>query len=296
LINPIAGQGRGSPAGTIAAEVLEQAGRRVQRLIGRNAAESLQLAKSAIHDGVDTLVVVGGDGMVHLALQLLAGTDHTFGIIPAGSGNDIARTLGIPVRNPAAAAAIVVNDTVRNIDLGRSEGTWFGGVAAAGFDARVNDRANGMRWPAGRAKYNLAMLAELRVFQPIPYRIDLDGRLIETHAMLVAVANARSYGGGMRVVPEARLDDGLLDLFVLHPIAKAELLRVFPRVYRGTHVRHPAVEFRRAASIRLDGPVACTYVDGEPLGPLPRTFTAVRNALRVLAPQGDSGVDGTVTS
>jgi diacylglycerol kinase (ATP) len=294
LINPIAGRGRGSAAGTIAARVLEHADRRVRRLIGRNAADSLLLAKSAIHDGVDTLVVVGGDGMVHLALQLLGGTDRTLGIIPAGSGNDIARTLGIPLRDPAAAAAIVAHGTVRTIDLGQSEGTWFGGVVAAGFDALVNERANRMRGPSGRARYNLAMLAELRIFRPIPYRIHVDNQMVETEAMLVAVANARSYGGGMLVVPDARLDDGLLDLFVVHPITKAELLQVFPRVYRGTHVTHPAVEIRRAASIRLDGPVMCTYVDGEPLGPLPRAFTAVPNALRVLVPEGDSGVDGTV--
>jgi diacylglycerol kinase (ATP) len=232
--------------------------------------------------------------MVHLALQLLGGTDRTLGIIPAGSGNDIARTLGIPIQESAAAAAIVAHGTVRSIDLGRSEGTWFGGVVAAGFDALVNERANRMRGPSGRARYNLAMLAELRIFRPIPYRIHVDNQMVETEAMLVAVANARSYGGGMLVVPDARLDDGLLDLFVVHPITKAELLQVFPRVYRGTHVTHPAVEIRRAASIRLDGPVMCTYVDGEPLGPLPRAFTAVPNALRVLVPEGDSGVDGTV--
>jgi diacylglycerol kinase (ATP) len=285
----MADRGRGAAAGVAAAEALDRAGCRVTRLIGRDVGESAQLAKSVVNDGTTTLVVVGGDGMVHLALQVVAGTDRTLGIIPAGSGNDIARTLGIPLGSPAAAAAIVANGVARTVDLGRSNGTWFGGVAAAGFDSRVNDRANRMGWPPGRVRYNVAMLAELRVFTPIPYRIDADGNRIEAEAMLVAVANARSYGGGMLVVPDARVDDGLLDLLIVHPISKAELLRVFPRVYRGTHVTHPAVEIRHATSIRLDAPAVHTYVDGEPLGPLPRTFDAVRNALRVLVPNGLTG-------
>jgi diacylglycerol kinase (ATP) len=137
------------------------------------------------------------------------------------------------------------------------------------------------------------MLAELRVFRPIPYVLHIDAHRVE-EAMLVAVANTPSYGGGMLVVPHARLDDGLLDLLVLHPLSKAELLRLFPRVYRRTHVTHPAIEIRQAATIRLDAPGIHAYVDGEPLGWLPRTFTAVPNALRVLVPNGKRGTDGTV--
>jgi diacylglycerol kinase (ATP) len=161
---------------------------------------------------------------------------------------------------------------------------WFGGVVAAGFDARVNDRANRMRWPRGRMRYNAAMLVELGVFQPVPYVLDLDGEVWETSAMLVTIGNIPSYGGGMKVTPGAILDDGLLDIMIVKPLSKARFLTVFPRVYTGSHVDLPFVEIRRAKQVRIDAPGITTYADGERLGPLPQTFEAVPAALRVLVP------------
>lgn len=258
-------------------------------LVGRDADEAADLARRALDRDVDELVVVGGDGMVHLGLQLVGGRPVTFGVVPAGTGNDFARALGLPRRDPVAATRVVLDGAVRAVDLGRSEGCWFGCVAAAGFDARVNDRANRMRRLRGRSRYDLAMLLELGVFRPVPYVVEADGVTWETAAMLVAVANAPSYGGGMQVSPHARLDDGLLDLLVVHPLSKAAFLRVFPRVYRGTHLTHPAVEIRRVASVRLVAPDITVYADGERVGPLPRTFEAVPRALRVRAPAAVGG-------
>jgi diacylglycerol kinase (ATP) len=244
----------------------------------------LALARDAVRDGVDRLVVVGGDGMVHLGVQAVAGTDTPLGIVPAGTGDDTARLLGLPRRDPTAAAAVAVGGTIRTADLGRDDaGTWFVGVVAAGFDARVNDRANRMRFPRGQARYNVAMLAELGVFQPIRYRLTLDGVTDEIEAMLVLVGNGRSYGGGMRVTPTASIDDGLLDVVTVDPLGRAAFLRVFPRVYRGTHLGHPAVTLRRAARVELEAVGVTAYADGERLGPLPRTFTAHAQAIRLVA-------------
>lgn len=255
----------------------------VLELAGRDAAEAADLARDCASRGVDALVVVGGDGIVHLGLQVVAGTQLPLGIIPAGTGNDIARAIGLPRGDPAEAAQVVARGVVRRIDLGRSDGAWFGGVAAAGFDARVNDRANRMTWPRGRTRYNLALLLELGLFRPVRYEMCLDGVTLDMEAMLVAVANGPCYGAGMQVAPQASVDDGLLDVLIVHRISKAELIRVFPRVYRGTHVGHPAVEIRRARTVRLAASGITAYADGERLGALPREFLAVPGALRVLA-------------
>jgi diacylglycerol kinase (ATP) len=285
LVNPTSGHGRGARVGREVAALLLGAGLAVRQLAGRDVRESQDMAHEAVAQGTDALVVVGGDGMVHLGLQAVGGTDVAFAVAPAGTGNDFARALGIPLRDPAAAAAIVVTGAERRIDLGRTAGQWFGGVVAAGFDARVNDRANRMSWPRGRMRYNLAMLAELGVFRAVPYALELDGEAWQTSAMLVAAGNIPSYGGGMKVTPDAIMDDGLLDVMIVKPLSKARFITVFPRVYTGSHVRLPVVEVRRAQRVHIDAPGITAYADGERLGPLPQTFDAVPGALRVLVPR-----------
>jgi diacylglycerol kinase (ATP) len=284
LVNPTSGHGRGARVGRAVAVLLSGAGLAVRQLAGRDVRESQDLAYEAVAQGTDALVVVGGDGMVHLGLQAVGGTDVAFAVAPAGTGNDFARALGIPLRDPAAAAAIIVTGAERRIDLGRTASQWFGGVVAAGFDARVNDRANRMSWPRGRMRYNLAMLAELSVFRPVPYALELDGEAWQTSAMLVAAGNIPSYGGGMKVTPNAIMDDGLLDVMIVKPLSKTRFITVFPRVYTGSHVRLPVVEVRRAKRVHIDAPGITAYADGERLGPLPQTFLAVPGALRVLVP------------
>jgi diacylglycerol kinase (ATP) len=295
-VNPTSGQGRGARAGAAAAEHLSAAGLDVHRLTGGDAAELGDRVRATVAAGVDALVVVGGDGMVNLGVTTVAGTALPLGIVPAGTGNDVARALGLPVDDVAAAAGVVeqalAQDTRQVVDAARcswrepdgSAGArWFAGVLGAGFDAIVNERANGWRWPRGRAKYVAAMLRELPVFTPRAYTIELDGEVWATPAMLVAVGNGPSYGGGMRVCPDAKLDDGLLDVMVVEPVSRTELLRIFPRVYAGTHVEHPAVTVRRARSVTVAATGIVGYGDGERFGPLPMTMAAVPKALNLLA-------------
>ena len=156
-------------------------------------------------------------------------------------------------------------------------------MLGSGFDSMVNERANRMTWPRGRSRYNLAILAELRTFRPVPFVLDFEGETWHTEAMLVAVGNGSSYGGGMRVCPGARLDDGLLDVTVLGPISKPEFIRVFPTVYKGTHVNHPAVRVRRTRSVTLRADGVTAYADGERLSVLPLTCDSVPGALTVYA-------------
>ncbi|MFS8203707.1 diacylglycerol kinase [Streptomyces sp. CWNU-52B] len=289
FVNPTAGRGRGARAAQPAASALRAAGFSVRTVLGENAEDALTRARAAVRAGTGALVAVGGDGMANLALQAVAGTRTPLGIVAVGTGNDFARALGLPVHDPAAAGRVVAGalaeDRLRDVDLGRVGGTWFGTVLASGFDSRVNDRGNRMRWPGGRFKYDLAILAELAAFKPFPYRITLDGGEVrEVEATLVAVGNGSSYGGGMRICADADLTDGLFDVTVVGACSRTELLRVFPRVYKGTHLSHPMVTVHRAGKVELAARGISGYADGEPLGPLPLTAECVPGAVRVAGP------------
>lgn len=286
LVNPTAGRGRGAAYAQAAVTALRASGRRPRVLQGRTPEAALDLARSAVGEGVDRLVVVGGDGMVHLAAQALAASATALAVLPAGSGEDTARLLGIPRRDPVAAVRALLEAPVRVMDLGRdADGGWFVGVLASGFDSAVNDRANRMRWPTGRSRYNLALLAELGVFRPLHYRVVLDGEPHDLEAMLVAVGNGPSYGGGMRVCDTASVLDGLLDVLVLAPMRTAEFVRVFPQVYTGRHLRHPKVRVHRARTVTIDAVGVTAYADGERVGSLPRSLSVEPGALRVVAPR-----------
>ncbi|GHC41936.1 diacylglycerol kinase [Streptomyces cinnamoneus] len=291
FVNPSAGRGRGARAAQPAARVLREAGFSVRTVLGTDAPDALRRAREAVAGGTGALIAVGGDGMTSLALQAVAGTRTPLGVVAVGTGNDFARASGLPVRDPVAAARVVATalkgDGGRPVDLGRVGETWFGTVLASGFDSRVNDRGNRMRFPTGRLRYDVAMLAELAALRPIPYRMRLDDgpeKLIE--ATLVAVGNGSSYGGGMRICGGARLDDGLFDITVVGPCRRTTLLTVFPKVYRGTHLGHPQVTTHRAAKVTLavdPGHEPVTgYADGERLGPLPVTAETVPGAVRLL--------------
>jgi diacylglycerol kinase (ATP) len=289
IVNPTAGKNTGARVGTEALTLLRAAGAEIVDLSAADARGAAEKGTAAIAAGaVDALVVAGGDGMVHLGANLCAGTGVPLGVVAAGTGNDIARELGLPVHDAGEAVERVLGGRTRTVDVGRyvgpaGEPRWFLGVLAAGFDAVVNERANQWRWPKGRMRYNLAILRELPVFRPIPYLLELDGERVETEAMLVAVGNGPAYGGGMRVTPDASFDDGLLDVLVLGRIPTHEFLRVFPKVFSGAHVSHPAVDVHRARRVHLQATGIVSYADGERFAPLPVTLEAVPGALTVLA-------------
>lgn len=284
LTNPTSGKGLGSRTVQHAVDRLRDAGQRVRSLAGRDAEEALDLARKCVADGVDTLAVVGGDGMVHLALQAVANTETRLGLIPAGTGNDVARYFDIPRDDPAAATDVVIAGKERRVDLARVGATYFVTVMAAGFDAIVNERANAMRWPRGQMRYNLATVAELRTLKPIPYVVELDGEQERFEATLVAVGNGASFGGCLRITEGAVLDDGLLDVVWFRPLSRRALLRNYPKLFKGTHVHHPDYRHRRVRSVTLAAPGITAYADGERVGPLPLTVEVAPLALRMLVP------------
>lgn len=285
LVNPTSGKGAGARAAALAVPRLRRAGFEVTELIGRDGAEAAEMARHAVASGTPRLVVCGGDGMVHLGVQAVAGTDIPLGIIPAGTGSDVARYLGLPRRDPAAAADVIIGSRSRLIDLARSGDRHFVTVLAAGFDAIVNERANEMTWPRGQMRYNLATVAELRTLAPRRYHLDLDGVSRQLDAVLVAVGNGPSFGGGLRITEGAVLDDGLLDVVIVHPIGRAALLRAYPRLFRGTLASHPAYEHHRVRRVTVASAGIVGYADGERFGSLPLTLECAAGALRVNVPE-----------
>ena len=283
LTNPTSGKGKGGRARDAVLTRLRDAGMVVRNLEGRDADEALDLARQCVADGVEALVVCGGDGMVHLGTQAVATTGIPLGIIPAGTGNDVARYFDLPRKDPLAAADRVIAFEPRTIDLARSGSKYFVAVLSAGFDAIVNERANRMTWPRGQMRYNLATLAELRVFQPLPYTLELDGETRRLDAMLVAVGNGPSFGGGLRITEGAVLDDGLLDVVIIKPMSKLGLIRTYPKLFKGTHVTHPQYEHHLARSVTVAAPGIVSYADGERFGELPLTIECAPGALTVLA-------------
>jgi diacylglycerol kinase (ATP) len=282
LTNPTAGKGRGARVHDAVLGRLRDSGLVVRNLQGRDADEALDLALQCVADGVESLVVSGGDGMVHLGTQAVATTATRLGIIPTGTGNDVARYFDLPRRDPLAAADRVIAGRTRTVDLARSGSRYFVTVLAAGFDAIVNERANRMTWPRGQMRYNLATLLELRTFRPLPYTLDLDGEVRRLDAMLVAVGNGPSFGGGLRITEGALLDDGLLDVVVIKPMSKPGLIRTYPKLFNGTHVSVPQYEHHRVSCVTVAAPGIVSYADGERFGPLPLTIECAPGALTVL--------------
>ncbi|MGN0062960.1 MAG: diacylglycerol kinase family protein, partial [Nocardioides sp.] len=214
-------------------------------------------------------------------LQVVGGTSTPLGIIPCGTGNDVAQYLDLPRKDPLAAADRVIAGRTSTIDLARAGSTWFATVMAAGFDAIVNERANQMTWPSGQMRYNIATLAELRTFRPLRYTLELDGETVEATAMLVAVGNGRSFGGGLRIAEGASLHDGLLDVVVISEMGKGRLVKLYPRLFKGTHTTAPEYARHQVRRVTVASAGIVAYADGERLGPLPITVEAVPDALVV---------------
>lgn len=296
-INPSASFGRSRDVGPAVVSTLRALGHTVTSLTEPSFDELREAGRRAVKAKPDAFVVVGGDGMVSLGTNLVAKTSVPLGIIPAGTGNDMARGLGIPVGNTEAAIGALIEALGKpplvidaalmshaDDETGTATKTWFACVLSAGFDAIVNERANYIHWPKGKNRYLVALAIELAKLRPIEYTLTVDGVEMHTHAVLVAAANNLSYGGGMKIAPEASFTDGLLDVFIVEPLSRLAFLRIFPRVFSGTHVSDRRVTIIRAQRVRIESAGIVGYADGERVGSLPIDIELVPGALKVLAP------------
>jgi diacylglycerol kinase (ATP) len=280
VINPVSGQGQGTTVGTYVAGFLNQHKVEFTIVTGNSSVAITDHLRTFIQKNADCagVIAVGGDGLMHIILQLIVPSQIPFALIPAGTGNDFVRTLGWDLEAVDTQLNKIITTKPSSIDLGLVDGEWFGAILSTGFDSIVNEKANTMQWPKGPMKYNAAIAIELPRFKPRHYEITLDDRTISTQAMLIAVANGRSYGGGMLVCPNAKINDGLFDVMVLHPVTKIEFMKVFPRVFAGTHVLHPAVEIVRSKNVSIESK-AVAYADGERIGQLPISAECIPNAV-----------------
>lgn len=306
VVNPNAGRGRaakllpqvcrellrGMPGATLRVHQTSSFAEARQRCI-----TAVETARPA-HDGVpaDALLVMGGDGMMTLGVNACADTEVPLGLIPAGTGNDMCRGLGIRVFNPIQAAHWVISQRTRRVDtlkvsgalVGGAEHRFVGTVVATGYAAMVNRRANRMKLPVGALRYAAAALGELAGFEPLTYRLTIDGAERTEPAMFVAVANAAYFGGGMKIAPTADVTDGLLNLTVVHPVSRSTLLRLLPTMFSGAFVVDPAVERLTAREVVVEGHGLYGMGDGEELGDAPLRISVAPRSLTVFGGDTDS--------
>lgn len=228
------------------------------------------------------LVAVGGDGLVNLCLQKVAKREIVLGVIPAGTGNDFARAVGFYGKSVSEIFSIMFKSPPEKIDLGKvitkSGDKWFVQVLSTGFDAVVNSVANRMKWPKGRSKYTIATIIVLSRFRKMPYKIEIDNKILDQDVMLLSVANGECYGGGMRICPGALNSDGVFEILVVRPVSKLVLLTIFPKVFKGNHIPHPKIDLYHGRKVKLSGPTFA-YADGEFVSDLPLEVINIPKAL-----------------
>ncbi len=301
VVNPTAGRGKaGRVLPTVLRELLKGmpgVSLRVHQATSYEEArlrcvDAVESARPGAHGGRrDCLIVMGGDGMMALGLNAAGGSEVPLGLVPAGTGNDFCRGVGVPANPVKAARVIAAGGTVR-MDLMQVDGALTGGatrrlvgsVVSTGYDSLVNRRANRMTVPIGPVAYAYAALAELADFEPLRYDLLLDGVRRKQTAMLVGVANSGVFGGGMRIAPGYSITDGLLDVTIIHPVSRATLLRLLPLMFNGGFVKDPAVERVRVSKVTIDGPGLFGMADGEALGPVPLVCTSLPAHLTVFVP------------
>ena len=308
IVNPSAGGGR---AGRLAPEVeraLAGHGLRVRRCDTRDLEHARELAQEAADAG-ETVVALSGDGMIGAIADVLRHVpDSLLGVLPGGRGNDLARVLGIPA-DPIAACAVIAHGTPFAMDLGEVEGRAFVGIASAGFDSDANRIANEAPSRLGNLVYAYGALRALLSWRPARFEVELNteggtsgssvggpaqasssvggssARRLSFSGYTIAAASSGVYGGGMRLAPAARLDDGLLDIVAIERVSKLRFLANLPKVFKGTHVRLPSVKVLQATEVAIsaDRPFVL-YADGDPIAQLPARVRALPGAVRVLVP------------
>jgi len=290
VVNPSSGKGRALELLPAVAGCLSDGGLELAIQLSRDFQEARAMTERAVAEGVDVLAVMGGDGMMHLGINTVAAAHRagdqrtTLGVIPAGTGNDLCRGIGVNPTDALAAAQVIAAGHTRAVDLTLVGDTFVGTVLATGFDALVNRRANAMVWPRGSSRYTLATLAELRVFSPLHYRLTLDGEVRQQRAMLVALGNTGYYGGGMHICPGADPFDGWLDVTIIHPVGRVTLLRLLPEMFSGKFARDPCVERLRVREVTVEGPGLVGFGDGEMIGAAPFAARLAPGILPILVP------------
>lgn len=285
VINPQAGGGKGAVIGERVREYFAGQADSVFFVEAPSLAESLVQTRlwCSVNDP-DLLISVGGDGLVHDLLPTLLEFSLPLLVIPAGTGNDFARTLGLYGSKLSTLLELPGRQEPKPINIALVSHdemeTPFVQILSTGFDSVVNAQANNYKVIKGKAKYAIAVLQKVWNFSPVDFTITIDGKTQNRTAMLACIANGTSYGAGMKIVPHAKNDDGLLDLMVVDCVSPLRLLMVFPRVFLGTHIHHPMVHFFKGREISISGDTSA-FADGERISALPIRVRVADQTLQV---------------
>jgi len=293
LFNPKAGRGKAPQVLREALEVMRRQGVELEVQESRDAQHLMALARQAAAEKPDAIVSLGGDGTLHYVMNGIMGSEIPLGVIPCGSGNDLAKGLGIPTQARAAAETLCAGN-IRRVDLGQVGNTFYGCIAGAGFDSVVTQYANErVRRLGGAWAYAWSILRCLRSYRPTPLRVVSDTQQFSGEVIFAVVGNNVSYGGGIHLTPRAKLDDGLLDVCIVPYIGKLELLRWVPRAYRGEHLKHPRILYFQARKVSLSSTSHLElFGDGEFMQELPATIEIIPRALPVIVPRGSGRTPG----
>jgi diacylglycerol kinase (ATP) len=285
IVNPTSGRGRGAKVAEHVSRILKVRGVAHELCLSATSEEPAQLAQAAIRDHCQRVVTIGGDGLVHQVANVLVGTDVTLGIVPAGTGNDFARGLGLPL-DVEKAVDVIVDGVEKRVDVGQANDRYFFSIAVLGLAAAVNRRANQFKRFRVNALYTAVTIASVFLDRPQRFTIQYDGQTRECYSWLIAIGNTWSSARGMALVPAAQPDDGILDLCIVNGMGKFELLYTFPRVFAGRHIYATGIETLRGREITVSAESLHEFfADGEYVGRLPVTFRAVPQALKVTLPR-----------
>jgi YegS/Rv2252/BmrU family lipid kinase len=281
LVNPASAGGKALQALPEVHAALDRLGAAHRTITTR----SIEHAGEEAAEHGETVAALGGDGLLRPIAGALKNRESPVALIPCGRGNDLARVLEIP-RDLTEATRIAVEGDERLLDVANVDGTPYMGIASLGFDSDANRIANEAKLVPRKAVYLYAGLRALAAWKPAGFTVTVDGRRHDVRGYTVAVGNSRSYGGGMLLLPQAELDDGILDVFVSRESSKLTFLRGIPKVFRGTHVDSPNVETMRGEVVEVssDRPFI-VYADGDPIAATPTTMRVERRCLRVIVPR-----------
>lgn len=284
IANPTSGRGRGAKVAEQVSRILNARGVPHELCYSATPEEPAKLAQAAVRERCPCVVAIGGDGLVHHVANVLVGTATTLGIIPAGTGNDFARGLGLPFAIDKAVSAIV-NGVDQYVDVGQANERYFFSVAVIGLAAEINRRANQFKRLRVNALYTALTIASVFLEHPLRFSLQYDGQMRQCYSWMIAIGNTWSSARGMALVPAARPDDGLLHACIINGMGKIELLYTFPRVFAGRHIYSTGIDTIRGSEIAISAESPCDlFADGEFVGPLPLRLRAVPRALRVRMP------------
>ncbi len=284
IVNPTSGRGRGAKVAEQVCRILTARGVAYDLYLSATPEEPAKLAQAAVQERCPCVVAIGGDGLVHHVANVLVGSETTLGIIPAGTGNDFARGLRLPIEIDHAVG-VIVNGVDQYVDVGQANDRYFFSVAVLGLAAEINRRANRFKRLRVNALYTALTIASVFLEHPLRFSLQYDGQRRQCYSWMIAIGNTWSSARGMALVPAARPDDGMLHVCIINGMGKIELLYTFPRVFAGRHIYSTGIDTIRGSEIIVSAESPCDlFADGEYVGPLPLTLRAVPHALRVRMP------------